>query len=63
MKPRWFPLVTGLVFLSFTAADWPQWRGPNRDGVSQETGLLQEWPKEGPKLAQVLREQMPTGGG
>lgn len=33
------------------AADWPQWRGPNRDGVSTETGLLKEWPKEGPKLA------------
>jgi outer membrane protein assembly factor BamB len=32
------------------AADWPQWRGPNRDGVSKETGLLKEWPKEGPKL-------------
>jgi hypothetical protein len=33
------------------AADWPQWRGPNRDGVSTETGLLKEWPKDGPKLA------------
>jgi len=31
-------------------ADWPQWRGPQRDGVSQEKGLLKEWPKEGPKL-------------
>jgi outer membrane protein assembly factor BamB len=31
--------------------DWPQWRGPSRDGVSRETGLLKEWPKEGPKLA------------
>ena len=30
------------------AADWPQWRGPNRDGISQETGLLQDWPKAGP---------------
>src|SRR5262245_45716753 len=30
------------------AADWPQWRGPQRDGVSQETGLLPEWPKDGP---------------
>lgn len=29
--------------------DWPQWRGPNRDGISRETGLLEEWPKEGPK--------------
>ena len=32
------------------AADWPQWRGPRRDGVSQETGLLKEWPRGGPKL-------------
>jgi hypothetical protein len=30
--------------------DWPQWRGPNRDGVSRETGLLQEWPEDGPPL-------------
>jgi outer membrane protein assembly factor BamB len=33
------------------AADWPQWRGPQRDGISSETGLLKEWPKDGPKLA------------
>jgi outer membrane protein assembly factor BamB len=31
-------------------ADWPQWRGPHRDGHSSETGLLKEWPKEGPKV-------------
>ena len=31
--------------------EWFQWRGPNRDGISQETGLLQEWPKLGPPLA------------
>ena len=30
--------------------DWPQWRGPNRDGVSTETGLLKSWPEGGPKL-------------
>ncbi len=29
--------------------DWPQWRGPRRDGVSDETGLLQSWPAGGPK--------------
>lgn len=34
-----------------TAADWPQWRGPNRDGVSKETGLLKQWPAGGPPLA------------
>src|SRR5947208_6647246 len=31
--------------------DWPQWRGPNRDGVSTETGLLKEWSAKGPPLA------------
>src|SRR5262249_55397133 len=29
------------------ADDWPQFRGPNRDDVSKETGLLKQWPKEG----------------
>ncbi|MBM3496583.1 MAG: hypothetical protein FJX72_20030, partial [Armatimonadetes bacterium] len=32
------------------AADWPQWRGPLRDGVSSEKGLLKAWPDGGPKL-------------
>jgi outer membrane protein assembly factor BamB len=32
-------------------SDWPQWRGINRDGISPETGLLKEWPKQGPPLA------------
>jgi outer membrane protein assembly factor BamB len=32
------------------AGDWPQWRGPNRDGISPETGLLEAWPKGGPPL-------------
>ncbi|MEW6323193.1 MAG: PQQ-binding-like beta-propeller repeat protein [Acidobacteriota bacterium] len=31
-------------------ADWFQWRGPNRDGVSLETGLLEVWPAGGPPL-------------
>ena len=29
--------------------DWPQWRGPDRTGLSQETGLLKEWPEGGPR--------------
>ncbi len=32
------------------AADWPQWRGPNRDGLSPEKGLLARWPEGGPRL-------------
>lgn len=34
-----------------SADDWPQWRGPNRDDVSKEKGLLPTWPAAGPKLA------------
>jgi hypothetical protein len=29
---------------------WPQFRGPHRDGVSNETGLLHKWPESGPNL-------------
>jgi prepilin-type processing-associated H-X9-DG protein len=40
------------VTLSNAAAgEWPQFRGPNRDGISNETGLLKEWPDAGPRLA------------
>jgi outer membrane protein assembly factor BamB len=38
------------------AADWPQWRGPDRNDVSKETGLLKTWPKEGPKLLWTFRD-------
>lgn len=30
------------------STDWPQWRGPERTGVSKETGLLKQWPASGP---------------
>jgi outer membrane protein assembly factor BamB len=46
-----------------TAADWPQWRGPDRSNVSAETGLLAEWPAGGPPLlwaAKGLGEGVPS---
>ena len=52
--------------LSFTlagstlAADWPQWRGPKRDGKSEEKGLLKQWPEAGPKLLWQVKD---AGGG
>ena len=47
--------VTAVVTAAFVtvvaADDWPQWRGPRRDGISAETGLLKQWPASGPRLA------------
>ncbi len=50
---RWWLVVLGC--LSVGAADWPQWRGPRRDGISTETGLLKSWPAAGPR--QVWKAQ------
>ena len=49
---RWlvFTLVLSLPSLTGALEDWPQWRGPNRDGRSTETGLLAAWPDGGPPL-------------
>ena len=46
--------VTAILGVSLQAADWPQWRGPARDGISRETGLLTSWPKEGPRQLWTL---------
>src|SRR5262249_29606139 len=43
-------LIAGAAFAADPGRfDWPQWRGPDRTSVSNETGLLQEWPTDGPK--------------
>ena len=51
------PVLASLVFggvASWTtlaqAADWPQFRGPNRNDVSDDKNLLQQWPADGPTL-------------
>ncbi|MGH7200761.1 MAG: hypothetical protein ACREJB_09165, partial [Planctomycetaceae bacterium] len=50
-----FALLTMPLALSAGDAespgDWPTWRGPNRDAISTETGLLSKWPEGGPPLA------------
>ena len=40
-----FAAILGTAY----AGDWPQFRGPQRDGVSRETNLLKSWPEGGPK--------------
>ena len=47
-------VLTLVAFTLTTPAfgeDWAQWRGPNRDAKSLETGLLEKWPEDGPPLA------------
>src|SRR5688572_19131919 len=40
--------LTAAVLAQTPAADWPQWRGADRTGISKETGLLKQWPAAGP---------------
>lgn len=49
-----------LLGAAAVAEDWPQWQGPQRNNRSPETGLLKEWPKEGPPL---LWKATGLGGG
>ena len=37
-------------FATAQAADWPNWRGPNHNGISNEKGWLTTWPEAGPKI-------------
>lgn len=57
------PIATLVLILTLPAvphaADWPQWRGPERDGSWSETGLLKSFPKDGLKR----RWSVPVGGG
>lgn len=46
--------------LSADKHDWPQWQGPDRTAHSKESGLLKEWPKDGPPLAWKVKG---LGGG
>jgi outer membrane protein assembly factor BamB len=72
MRNRWAGCLALILAcagtLAVTAADdfrpqpfdWPQWQGPRRNSISQETGLLKTWPKEGPPLVWKVKG---LGGG
>ncbi|HOM76091.1 MAG TPA: PQQ-binding-like beta-propeller repeat protein [Anaerohalosphaeraceae bacterium] len=49
MQDKNAPLVTPAI-VPAENPQWPQWQGPNRDNLSSETGLLKQWPAEGPKM-------------
>src|SRR5260221_11155438 len=56
-------LASGLILFVTTfaarAEDWPHWRGPDRNGISRETGWLDQWPGGGPPVA--WKAQVGTG--
>ncbi|NOT62330.1 MAG: PQQ-like beta-propeller repeat protein [Acidobacteria bacterium] len=46
-----FALAYSISHTTAAEADWPQWRGPLRNGLSPDTGLLKQWPANGPATA------------
>src|ERR1017187_2933899 len=48
MKLLWIA-AAGVMAGNLTAGDWPQWRGPDRNGISSEK-VSAVWPAEGPKV-------------
>lgn len=52
------PAASLLALCAFTgtAADWPQWRGPNRNDHSPDKGLLKQWPEGGPKRVWMTKD-------
>jgi len=55
-SPKLLLTLVGCSFIVGAAADrdWPQWQGPDRTGVSTETGLLKQWPKQGPPMTWLI---------
>lgn len=49
-------LLSLLLSGALQAADWPQWRGPNRDDHSPDKGILSDWGKKGPKRLWLFNE-------
>src|SRR5262245_14017405 len=53
-------VVVALTFvLSAVADDWPNWRGPDRNGISTEAGFSTDWPTEGPR--QLWKKSVGSG--
>jgi outer membrane protein assembly factor BamB len=50
MRSLLFTILISVTVNNLSAQDMSQWRGPNRDGIYTETGLLKKWPEAGPKL-------------
>ena len=61
-KVKLIAVIVSLFSACVFAADWPQYLGPNRDGISTEKGILRTWPKEGPKVLWTAAVGVGYGG-
>ena len=58
-----FPLIVLFVCISdIYAQDWPQYFGPNRDGLSIQKGILRSWPQQGPEVLWTVDVCIGFGG-
>ncbi len=49
-------VLAALTSTTAQAEDWTQWRGKNRDGISNEKNLLKQWSPQGPKLLWQIKD-------
>lgn len=52
-------ILTAILVTPLAADDWPQWMGPNRDGVWRENGIVDRFPEQGLNV----RWRVPIQGG
>src|ERR1035437_1969931 len=57
-----FILFCFVVIISTYAQDWPQYLGPNRNGLSAQKGILRSWPQQGPKVLWTVDVGIGFGG-
>ncbi len=55
-------LSFALLLCTARAEDWPQFQGPHRNGVSDETGLMKRWPEQGPEVLWTVEVGAGFGG-
>ena len=55
-------IIVLLLAAAAYGADWPQFQGPNRNGISPETGLARSWPKGGPAVRWTVKSTLGNGG-
>jgi outer membrane protein assembly factor BamB len=55
-------LVLLVCISNINAQDWPQYFGPNRDGVSSQKGILRSWPQQGPEVLWTTNIGIGFGG-